>query len=404
MIRVSVTRFVTTIVCLSLLGACSWFGGDDDEPEEIKPSPLQDINQEVELREIWGRKIGDGADDRALRIKPAVFGNRVFAAAADGRVMALQTTRGKVIWRQQVKDFYTKEELANAFTKDLDVITGGVGVGGDLVVVGAASGEVIAMNQSDGSLAWRVAASSEVLSAPQVDEDLVIVQTIDGKIVALDAVDGTRRWLYATSVPSLTLRGTSTPILLDNLVIAGFANGRVVFLDRERGLAGVDQKVTVAEGSSELERLIDIDGDMELVAGKLYAVSFQGRLMAIDVATGNLVWVKDASSVTGLGSGFGSIYLAHADSELTAFNADTGRVVWTVETLLHRTITTPVTVGSYVAVTDVEGYVHLLAQSDGRFVGRRKVDGDGVQAGLVVADGRLYAMGDSGKLSVLEIQ
>ena len=318
--------------------------------------------------------------------------------------MALKTDSGRAIWEVQVKNFYTKAELANAFTKDLDTITGGVGVGGDLVVVGTASGELIAMNKSDGSLAWKVSSSSEVLAVPQIQDDTVVVQSIDGKIVAYDAIDGSRKWLYTTSIPALTLRGTSTPIIQSNVVVAAFANGRVAFLDIERGLAGYDQRIAVAQGSSDLERLIDIDGAMQVIENRLYVVGYQGRLVAIELNSGGLVWSEEVSSVVGLGSGFSNVYVGRADSQVSAFNADNGRSVWNVDALLHRDVTTPVTVGSYVAVTDFEGYVHLLAQSDGRFVGRKKIDGSGIKAGLVADNGRLYAMGDGGNLSVLEIR
>ncbi len=393
----------TALFLLALLNGCSWFGSDD-EPEEIKPNPLPRITKEVDVKVLWTQKIGKGTKDSAIRLGAAVYDGRIFAASTDGNVKALQPANGRVIWQQNVKDFYTKEELINAFTKNLDTITGGVGVGGDLVVVGTASGEVIALHQSDGSLAWKARATSEILSAPQADDDLVIVQSIDGKVAAYDAVDGTRRWIYSTSVPSLTLRGTATPIIGNDIVIAGFANSRVAFLDRETGLAKFEQRIMVSEGSSDLERLVDIDGNMEVLEGVLYAVSFQGRFVGIDITSNRLLWIKEASSVTGLGSGFGNLYLAHADSRLTAFNTDNGREVWSVEALLNRDITRPVTSGSYVAITDYEGYIHLLAQSDGRFVGRRKVDGSGVQGGLVAADGRFYAMGNGGKLSALEIR
>ncbi|SVE34871.1 uncharacterized protein METZ01_LOCUS487725, partial [marine metagenome] len=169
------------VALLVAASGCSWFG-DDDEPEEIQPNALPSFQEEVSLRVIWSKKIGKGADDRAVRIRPAVMDTRVYAAAADGTVRALTTVAGREIWSKKIRDLYTKEELVDAFSKDLDTITGGVGVGGDLVVLGAASGDLIALNQSDGSLAWRVSASSEILSPPLVDRDHVVAQTIDGKV------------------------------------------------------------------------------------------------------------------------------------------------------------------------------------------------------------------------------
>lgn len=396
-------RNLALLAFLAVATGCSWFG-DDDEPEEIQPNPLPAIQEEVTLQVIWSQKIGKGADDRAVKLIPTVVDTRVFAAAPDGTVKALTTDTGREIWSRKIRDLYTKEELADAFSKDVDTITGGVGVGGDLVVAGAASGELVALNQSDGSLAWRVTASSEILSPPLVDRDRVVAQTIDGKVTAYDAVDGQTLWVYTMNTPALTLRGTARPMLYDELVIVAFANGRVAFLDREKGLAVFDQRIGIAQGTTDLERLVDIDGVMQIVAGKLYVASFQGRIVGIDISSGRMLWAEELSSLTGVGSGFGNVYAARADSQLTAYNGSNGREIWNIDALLYRDITAPVALGSYLAFTDFEGYAHVVAQSDGRFVGRRKIDGKGVQAGLVSAGGRLYALTDSGTLAAIEIR
>ena len=390
------------LVVLAMSG-CSWLGGDE-EPEEIKPNALERINEEVRLDVLWSHKIGGGPGDRAIKLRPAIIGGRVFAASADGRIKALTADKGRVIWEAEIKDFYTKEELSFGFSKDLDVITGGVGCGGDLVVVGTGSGEILALNQSDGSLAWKSRVASEVLSQPQIDDDLVVVQSIDGKVAGYDAIDGSRKWIYTTKIPSLTLRGTATPIISGDVILVGFSSGRVTLLERETGLSGLDRRVGVAQGDSDLERLVDIDGAMAMENGRLYAASFQGRIIAIDIASGRTLWSEEASSVSGVGTGFGNVYLASSDSQISAHNADNGREVWRVDALLHRDISAPVAIGSYLAFTDFEGYLHLMAQSDGRFVGRRKIDGSGARSGVVAEGGRLYAMGNKGSLFVLEIR
>ena len=397
------SRLGLTGLLLLMVSACSWFGGDD-EVDEIKPTKLTSINAEIRIRPIWNAKIGKGAQDRAIKLVPAVATSRVFAASADGKVVALQANNGRKIWEQKVKSFYSKAEARNAFAKDVDVITGGIGIGRDIIVVGTAAGELVALHQSDGSLAWRTRTSSEVLAPPQIDNDLVVAHTIDGKIAAYNTIDGERRWIYSTSIPSLTLRGTSTPIIVGEVVIAGFANGRFAILDRERGIAGVDERIAIATGRSDIERLVDVDGTMVVAGNQLYVVSYHGRLVSIDLTTGRLSWARDASSVVGLGEGFGNIYLAHADSILSAIDMETGRDVWEVTALQHRDITAPVSTGSYIAVGDFDGYLHIIAQSDGRFVGRRRVDGDGILAPVVADGNRLFVMGNSGRLSTFEIQ
>ena len=396
-------RFLVWHLALLVMSGCSWFGGDD-EPQEVKPNPLPRFNEEVRLEVLWNQKIGGGSGDRAIRIRPAITGGRVFAASADGKIKALTENTGRIIWEAEIKDFYTKEEVAFGFSKGLDAIIGGVGAGGDLVVVGTGSGEILALNQSDGSLAWKSRVASEVLSQPQIDDDVVVVQSIDGKVSAYDAIDGSRKWIYTTNIPSLTLRGTATPIISGDVILVGFSSGRVTLLEKETGFSGLDRRVGVAQGGSDLERLVDIDGAMAMENGRLYAVSFQGRIMSIDIATGRTLWSEEASSVSGVGTGFGNVYLASSDSQISAYNADNGREVWRVDALLHRDITAPVAIGSYLAFTDLEGYLHLVAQSDGRFVGRRKIDGSGVSSGVVAEGGRLYVMGNKGSLFVLEIR
>jgi outer membrane protein assembly factor BamB len=175
-------------------------------------------------------------------------------------------------------------------------------------------------------------------------------------------------------------------------------------IDPERGVAAIDERIAAAKGRSDLERLVDIDGKMVFQGGRLYVVSYQGKLVAIDLSAGRPLWSQDASSVVGLGSGFGNVYLAEADDQLSALDMDSGRVQWETEALLHRDITVPVPVSSYVAVGDFEGYIHVLAQSDGRFVARRKVDGKGVYTPITADGSRLYVMGNSGKLSAFELQ
>ncbi|MNR64400.1 Outer membrane protein assembly factor BamB precursor [compost metagenome] len=55
-------------------------------------------------------------------------------------------------------------------------------------------------------------------------------------------------------------------------------------------------------------------------------------------------------------------------------------------------------------VGDVEGYVHLLSQVEGRFVGREKVDGDGVRVRPLVVGNWMYVFGNSGKLVAYTIR
>lgn len=390
------------ILLLSVsVASCSIF--QDEEEEAREPAELTAITTEVSLDRLWDTSIGRGAEDKAIRLVPAFSGSRIFAASADGTVKALESGTGREIWRVDIKQFYSEEEQRNAFNKTADTITGGVGLGDELVLVGSSAGELVAMNQSDGSLAWRGIGTSEILAPPQADGGLVVAQSIDGKVAGYDALDGERKWLHSASIPSLTLRGTATPILSD-AVITGFANGRIQVIDRERGIPVIDQRIAASQGQSDLERLVDIDGLIARDNNMLYVASYQGNILALDLAENRVRWGAPASTVTGVSFGFGSVYLSSADGEIFSYNSSNGRENWKNESLLYRDLTTPVPLGNYLAVGDFEGYIHLIAQSDGRFVGRVRVDGDGINSPVVVDGSRMYVLGNSGRLSALELQ
>ena len=120
----------------------------------------------------------------------------------------------------------------------------------------------MALNQIDGSFAWKASISSEVIT--RVDNDLLVVQTIDGKVAAYDASDGSKRCEYAAKDSTSHFKGTSTPAVYEDIVIAGFSNGRIAFITRDDGLAAYERIIGVPEGVSDLEKLVDLDGKMAI--------------------------------------------------------------------------------------------------------------------------------------------
>ena len=387
-------RLLHVVLILLVLNGCanisSWVRnpfGEDDNPRA--PAELEDIQTEVTISRDWRINIGNGQGDSFKKLTPVVDGGFVFAASDDGDVVAVNSTNGDLMWLTELETS----------------ITGGVGAGDGIVMVGTDAAELVVLSQSDGQEVWRTRVSSEILSQPKTDGDIVVVQTVDGKLVAVDREDGLQRWTYETTLPALTLRGTSSPVLTsEGTVVAGFSNGILVSVAAEDGVWSWEERVAVPDGQYDIERVIDVDGDLLLDGARILASSYQGNLMAFDTATGRIVWGMEASSYHGMDQGFGNIYYSNDESHLVAVRDNSSDVVWQNEELQYRDLTAPKTISNYVAVADFEGYLHLISQIDGRIIGRTRIDNDGVRSNLIVEDGSLIVYGNGGSLVSLTIE
>ena len=352
-----------------------------------QPAELMDIQETVKIRKLWSVGVGDGQGDGLYHLQPVIDGNMIYAAGADGQVKAIDRERGKTVWKT-----------------DLDTpLSGGVGLYGDALLLGTSDGFVLQLAASSGEQRWSTRLQGEVLAPPQGDGRVVVAQTYDGKLQGLDFDSGEKLWTYDSNVPVLTIRGTSTPILNNGNVYAGFANGRVIAFDAETGSVRWEVRVAISQGRSEIERIVDVDGTMALIGSELYAASYQGRVVAIDVASGRKIWQKDVSSFSGVSQGFGNVYVTDEDGTISAYQRSGQGLRWQQGALAYRELSRPTPVSSYVAVTDFEGVLHLVSQVDGEFVGRTSVGGGGARADMLADGNRLYVFTNKGKLIAYEV-
>lgn len=378
-----VVKTFVSIVVAGSLGACSIFSSDESE----QPAELVNFDEEFSLRRDWSVNVGDGQGRRYNRLQPVIVGDTIFAASENGQVSAIDKVSGRVLWRERTGE----------------TITGGVGAGGNMILLGTRDAKVFALEQSTGELLWETSVSSEVLAAPASDGRVVAVQTIDGRLIALEPTDGRQRWVYETTVPVLSLRGNSKPVISGNIVIAGFSSGMVAGIDASNGFLMWEERIAVPQGRYDIERIIDIDGDPVIVGNVVYVGSYQGNLMGLDVQSGRIVWGLPGSTYHGLALGLGNIYWVDNFSHVYAVQNNTERTVWENDSLRLRRTTGPATFNNFVAVADFEGYLHILSQIDGRFVARTRVDRDGIRAPIVTEGRRLYVYGNGGRLSAYSL-
>ncbi len=377
---------VLVIIALLALPGCSWLRGGEDNAEP--PAELTDIVQQVKLTTLWKRSVGEGSKKQFVRLTPVVDGGRLFVADREGLVVAVDAESGKQIWKTETRA----------------PVSSGVGVGEGLIFVATTEAEVIALNWNDGSEAWRSYVTSEVLGAPAALDGVVVVQSVDANISGLDAATGERRWIFDRSVPTLSLRGSSAPLVIKGGAITGLASGKLLAVELNRGLPVWETTIAVPRGRSELDRMVDIDGTPKLWADQIYTVTYQGSVAAVNGANGQIAWSRDMSSAVGLDVDFRQVYVTDDKSHVWALDRNSGASMWKQDAFNNRALTAPVALGNYVAVADFEGYIHILSRIDGEQVARTRVDDDGVLATPVVANDTLYVYGNGGALAAYRIE
>src|SRR5699024_5547081 len=134
-------------------------------------------------------------------------------------------------------------------------------------------GHLLALDSTDGEQLWSTRVASEVIASPAAGNGIAVVHTVDGRLVAYKLADGDRLWTVDRSVPSLTMRGASQPLLRGDRVYAGLDNGHVVALDLANGRMLWQQTVAVPDGATELQRMVDIDAKPLISGNQLLAVS-----------------------------------------------------------------------------------------------------------------------------------
>ena len=377
-LQLTAPRFVALLSVALLTGCTSWFGSSAIKPRE--PNKLLDFKETATLQIRWQNDLGDNTGSV---LQPAVTNDAVYAANAKGNIFCLDPKTGKEIWR-----------VNSGFA-----LSGGVGAGEGIVLVGGNKGDLSAFEQ-DGKLRWKVKVSSEVLSAPQISNGIVVVRTGDGRIVGLSAKDGARQWLYERATPALIVRSHAGVILDHGVVFAGFAGGKLALINLANGIVIWEATVSQPRGNTELERISDITSSPVADEEQVCAVAFQGSVACFDLAQGNSLWSREISSDKGVALSRRYIYVTDAEGGISALDKSSGSSLWKNDKLTLRRTSKPYVLGSYVAVGDFEGYLHLLNRDDGDFVARIKTEGSILTApteldnGLLIqtSKGHLYSI------------
>lgn len=346
-------RAIALTAALLVLTAC----GSSPSPV-LPPVDLTPIKDPLEVSRQWKLSIGQGVSDHYLKLKPAFKNDTGYVIDYKGKLKTFSVKDGNVL---------------NEYDLELPVSAGLLYSSGNLFL-GTGKGELLSLDASNAKVLWRAQLSSEILATPAVADNIVVVKTVDGRVYGLNARDGAKAWVYDRSVPRLTLRGSSSPVISNDIVLTASDSGKLSALSLQSGKLLWETTIAVAQGRSQLERVIDMDVDPVVVDDVVYAAGYQGRIAAVKISSGQILWSRDFSTYSGLYVDAFRVYVTDAEGQAWALNRYNGSTLWRQDKLLRRKLTAPEAYDKYIVIGDYDGYIHWLNRDDGKLVGRRRIN------------------------------
>ncbi len=352
-------RFVSVVTVILLLAGC----GSSPSPI-LPPLELTKLNNQININRQWKFKAGEGVSDFYLKLKPVFNNDTGYIIDYKGYLQAFTVTSGKLLWE-----------------KDLNMpASAGLTLSDGKLILGTSKGEVIALDVKNAKELWRAQLSSEILSKPAIAKGILVVKSIDGRVYGLNVRNGKQKWVYDRSVPRLTLRGSSAPLIKNDIVISASDSGKLTALSLRQGKLLWETTIAVAKGRNQLERVIDMDIDPVVMDDVIFVAGYQGRIAAVKIGSGQIIWSRDFSSYSGLHVDAYRVYITDDKGQVWALNRYNGSTLWRQDKLLRRQLTAPATHESYIVVGDYDGYLHWLNRDDGKFVARMRINDSGISS------------------------
>lgn len=332
-----------------------------------------------------GNKKASKKDPLALQI--GYSNTQIVTASRGGEVTGFDST-GQRLWSMNVGN----------------QITGGVALDplSQTAIVSTRNGLVMAFDSATGAKRWEHQLSGSVLTPALISNNRVVLSANDGFLHGLSLQTGQSIWQFATQVPAISVRGSAAPTLLDDkTALLATADGRLHAITTDSGLPQWSRRVGVGTGSSEVERMSDVDGMPIVDNNQLYAISYSGQLLGIDLTSRQVMFVNELASLKALAVNNKQVIATSLEGKVVAYDRINGNVLWESEALAYRDLTNPVMIGNYIAIGDLEGVVHLFNPATGDIISR--VQTKGALTNLQVQGSRLMTQSVSGQVAIWQL-
>ncbi len=368
------------------------------QPGGAAAKSIQHLSLGAALRKVWSRKIGEGdSAGRRLVAAPVVMGTSVYAMDAVATVTATATVDGTRQWTHSLRQKDDKVNLA---------FGGGVAGADGKLYATTGFGVAIAMNAANGTELWRKNLGIPLRGAPAIADGKVYVLTQDNQLYALNAATGEEIWNNPAISETAGILGAAAPAISGDTVVVGYSSGELTALRAENGKVSWQDTLARTGRLTALASLTDIDGSPVIDRGRVFAIGHGGRMVALELASGERVWEKSMSGLSTPWVAGDYIFIVTSDGELVCLMRRDGRVRWLTQLQRYTDPEDkkglvrwqgPVLASDRLILTSSNGYVVSASPYTGKIISAEKLS-SGSSLPPIVANNTLYILTEAGEL------
>jgi outer membrane protein assembly factor BamB len=348
--------------------------------------------------QAWSVSIGQGSTlDARLAAAPVVANGTVYTIDTTATVRAFDAATGGQRWAVQ----FGTQRGNNA-----SLFGGGVSVDGNRLYATNGLGFVVALDAATGAQAWQVRPGGPLRGAPTIAGDTLYVMSQDNQLYSLKTADGATNWSATAAVEIAGVFGSAAPAFAQGTVVAGFSSGELNAYRYENGRLVWQDALARTSISTSVANLSDIDASPVIDNGQVFALGQGGRMVALDLTSGQRIWELNLAGIATPWIAGDWLFAVTDDGKVMAIARQTGKIRWINQLPAFENLKAkkgpisyvgPVLAGGRLIIAGDNGVLINIDPTTGAFQSQTSI-GAPISLSPVVAGNTLYILDDKGRL------
>ena len=354
------------------------------------------VGKKIKL--FWKISIGKGQNKKKpISSQPVIDEKKIYTLDTELTVLAINKKNGKKEW---------KKKLKKKTDDTIGIITGGLAVNENVLVVTTGSGYIFTLNKNNGKIIWSSKITAPIRAAPIISGNFFLVLAKDNRLYAYNLTSGQLSWTHEGLEEISTFMGSSSPVVSKGIVIVTYSSGEIYAINLSNGAVIWNDNLSTLVQKKTLENISDIRGSAVIQNNTVYVISHNGKMVSMNLNNGKRLWESNIGGIQTPWVVSKFIYVLSKDNELICLTSDQGKIVWVSKLKDYTDFekkgkliswTGPLLTGHMLIVSGSHGIIASLSPYTGKFLGAINIKSS-VENHAIVANKTVFFLTSKGNL------